>query len=233
MALIKLGGGVTDIRGSMGGNTYSKNAAGHYIRARTKPVNPRSPLQNTRRAYFAYLTKYWSDKLIQQQRDDWIAYAKGTTWKNRLGEDITINGLAAFIRLNALHMMIPSVVIPDAPTATGQGGGVTLTFAAESDTTKIQLDEPGGSFDKDTELHNLWIFMAYPTEPGRIATPKGMRYIGRVWGSALNPLEFAYELDAAYTMRSGQLITLRAMWHDEHYRVAGPFFAHATAAPSI
>jgi len=232
MALVKLGGGVTDIRGSIGGTTFSRCAGGNYMRARTKPVNPRSPLQVTRRANIAHLTKYWSNKLTQQQRDDWIAYAKGTTWTNKLGESIQINGLAAFIQLNVLHLMIPSDVIPNAPTATGHGGGITLTFAAESDTTKIQLNEPGGAFDKDTELHNVWVSMGFPTEPGRIATPKGMRYIGRVWGSAAAPLTFPYELDAAYTMRAGQLITLRAMWHDEHYRTAGPFFATATAAPS-
>jgi len=233
MATIKLGGGVTAIRGSMGGTTFSRNACGDYIRNRTKPVHPRSPLQNARRANLAYLAKYWSNDLTQQQRDDWIAYANATTWKNRLGDDITINGLAAFVRLNAFQLMIPSDVIPDAPTANGHGGGITLTFAAESDTTKIQLDEPGGSFDKDTERHNAWLFMGHPTEPGRIATPKGMRYIGRIWGSALNPLTYPYQLDAAYTIRAGQLVTLRAMWHDEHYRVAGPFFATETAAPSI
>ena len=50
MALVQYGGGIVDARGSIGGNTFSKCAGGHYMRARTKPVNPKSALQQTRRA---------------------------------------------------------------------------------------------------------------------------------------------------------------------------------------
>lgn len=230
--LIQYGGGVVDARGSMAGNTFSRCAGGAYIRARVKPINPNAPLQHARRAQVAYLSKYWSETLTEQERTDWRAYATGTSWTNKLGQSITINGLAAFLRLNVLHRMIPSEVIEAAPTAMGHGGGVTFTFTAESDTTKIQLAEPGGAFDKDTELHNLWLFQGIPTEPGRIATPKGFKYIGRVWGSAGDPLAFPYELTSAYTMRAGQFITLRAMFHDEHYRVSGPHWAHIAAAPA-
>lgn len=232
MANILLGGGITDIRGSIGGTTFARNAAGNYARARMKPVNPRSDLQLTRRANLAYLANAWSKTLTEQQRDDWRAYAAGTSWSNRLGQSIQINGLAAFVRLNVFHLMIPSSIIPDAPLAMGHGGGVTFTFDAESDTSKIQIDEPGGSFDKDTDIQNIWFFMGLPTEAGRIAMPKGFRYIGRIWGSSGAPLAFPYELDAAYTMQADQIVTIRAMWHDENYRVAGPFFASEGAAPS-
>lgn len=232
MALIKMGGGITDIRGSIGGTTFARSAAGNYMRARTKPVNPRSALQNSRRAEVAYLTTRWSKSLTQQQRTDWRAYAAGTTWTNKLGEVITINGLAAYLRLNVLHRMIPSTPIDAAPLAMGHGGGITLGFTAESDTTKIQLTEPGGSWDTNTDIQNAWIFQAIPREAGRLNSTKGFRLIGRIWGSSGAPLSFPYELDAAYTMTSGQLITIRATWHDESYRVAGPFFATTTAAPA-
>lgn len=232
MANILLGGGVTDIRGSIGGSVFSRCAGGNYMRARMKPVNPKSGLQNTRRANTAYLTTYWSKTLTDQQRTDWRAYAAGTSWQNKLGQSISINGLAAFLRLNAFQLLIPSAVIAEAPTAMGHGGGVTFSFDAENDTSKIQLAEPGGVWDTDVDIQNAWLFMGLPAEAGRLATPKGMRYIGRIWGSSGTPLSFPYELDAAYTMQAGQLITLRMMFHDEHYRVSGPFWATATAAPS-
>lgn len=233
MALIKLGGGVTDIRGSVGGSTFSRCKGGNYIRSNKKPCNPRSSLQNTRRANAAYLAKYWSNDLTEQQRADWRAYAAGTTWTNRLGEAIENNGLSAFLRLNAFQLMIPSTIIAAAPTAMGHAGGVTLSFLAENDTGKLQLAEPTGSFDKDLDIHTLWISMGLPTQPGRLATPKGFRYIARVWGSSGAPLAFPYELNAAYTMALGQLVTIRAMFQDEHYRISGPHWATATAAPSI
>lgn len=233
MANVMFGGGVTQISGKIGGSVFARNAGGDYIRSNKKPINPRSPLQNARRANTAWLAKYWSNDLTEQQRTDWRAYATGTGWTNKLGQAIEINGLAAFLRLNVFHRMIPSAIIDDAPTAMGHGGGVAFTFAAESDTSKIQIDDPTGAFDKDTELHNAWLFMGLPTEPGRVATPKGFRYIGRIWGSAGAPLVFPYELDAAYTMRAGQFITIRMMWHDEHYRMAGPFYAHDLAAAAV
>lgn len=232
MALIKLGGGITDMRGSIAGNTFSRCAGGNYARGRMKPVNPRTALQNTRRAEIASLTRHWSNALTEQQRIDWRAYATGTTWTNRLGEAIEINGLAAFVRLNALERLTPAPIIEHAPTAMGHGGGVTLAFDAENDTSKLQLAEPGGAFDKDVDIMTLWIFMGIPREVGALSLPKKWNYIGRVWGSTGAPLTFPYEMDAAYTMNVGQRISIRAMFHDADYRVSGPFFAQAIAAPS-
>lgn len=233
MALVKLGGGVTDIRGSMAGNTFSRCAGGNYVRARTKPVNPKASMQNARRSAIAYIAKWWSDQLSEQQRTDWRAYAAATSWTNRLGEAIEINGLAAFIRLNTYQRLIPSALIEEAPTAVGHAGGVEYSFAAESDTTKLQIAEPTGSFDKDLNIHTLWFFCGIPAEPGKISIPKGFKYCGRIWGSALDPLAFPYELDAPYTMRSGQLVTVRAIFQDEHYRLSGPHWSQDLAAPSV
>lgn len=232
MPLIAFGGGVTDARGSMQGNTFSRSKAGNYLRGRTKPVNPRSALQNTRRARVAFLSKYWSGTLTEQQRTDWRAYALGTSWTNKLGQAIEINGLAAFMRLNALALLYSSTVLADAPLALGHAGGVTLSFAAESDTSKLQLAEPGGAFDKDTTGHFLMIFAGLPTEPGRIAMPKGFRYVSHVAGDDVAPPTFPLELTAPYTMTEGQRITIKAMFQDENNRASGPFFAQDLAAPA-
>lgn len=233
MATIKLGGGVTGVRGSIGGTTFSHNAGGDYIRNRTKPVNPRSPLQNARRARLAHLAKYWSNDLTPQERTDWIAYAKSTTWTNRLGDQITINGLAAFIRLNTLFGLFAPGIHAAAPTAVGHAGGVTFDFDAQSDVTNIAMAEPTGAFVDGTAGQYLCLFQGFPTEIGRIATPKGFKYIGTLTGLAAPPITYPFDIPSAYTMTAGQFVTLRAMFIDEHYRVSGPFWAHATAAPSI
>lgn len=233
MALVKLGGGVTDIRGSIGGNTFSRCAGGNYMRARTKPVNPRAPTQNARRSTVAYLTKRWSNALTEQQRTDWRAYAASTTWTNKLGESIAINGLAAYLRLNAVLLLSLAAPVDDAPTAVGHAGGNTLTFTAESDTGKLQIAEPVGSFDKDLDGHYLFIFSGFPTEAGRIATPKGFKYIDVIEGDSVTAPTFPVELTAPYTMAEGQFITARAMFVDEANRASGPFWATATAAPSV
>ena len=233
MALVMLGGGVTDIRGSIGGSPFSRCAGGNYARARMKPVNPHSPLQNARRANVAYLTKYWSATLTEQQRTDWRAYATATTWTNRLGQTIEINGLAAFLRVNSLLLLIGEAVIAAAPTATGHAGGNTITFDAENDETNIELDEPVGSFDKDTDGHHLIIFMGIPAECGKISLPRRFRYIGLVSGDSVSAPTFPVDLPAAFTFAEGQNISCKAMFLDEHFRASGPFFHQEAAAPSV
>jgi len=233
MVLIGYGGGVTDMRGSIGGTTFSRAGAGAYARARVKPVNPRSALQATRRAQLAYLTKYWSETCTPEQRADWRAYTAGTTWHNKLGHVIQINGLAAFLRLNAMLAIVGEAVHPAAPTAMGHAGGIGLSFAAENDTSKIQVGEPTGAFDPTNVAHFLAIFQGLPSQAGRLAIPKGFRYIGLVQGVDPGPLVFPVQLDSAYTMAEDQLITCRAMFIDENFRSSGPHWATATAAPSI
>lgn len=233
MANIQFSVAVSAARGSVGGVTFSRGAGGAIMRNRSRPVNPRSTLQNARRAAAAYVAKFWSNDLTEQQRDDWRAYAAGTSWTNKLGQSISINGLAAFMRVNVFQRLIPSSLISEAPTAMGHGGGVEFTFLAENDTTKLQLAEPTGAFDKNIDIQTLWFSMGLPAEPGRLTRPRGMQYFQRVWGSSGAPLAFPYELDAPYTMQLGQRVTLSAMFQDEHYRISGPHVATALAAPSV
>ena len=59
MALIKYGGGIVDMSGSIAGNTHARNRFGNYMRARTKPVNPNSDRQVAIRAIVSYLAEFW------------------------------------------------------------------------------------------------------------------------------------------------------------------------------
>ncbi|GAI01350.1 unnamed protein product, partial [marine sediment metagenome] len=45
MALIKYGGGIVQISGSIAGTVFARNKMGNYARPRTKPVNPRTARQ--------------------------------------------------------------------------------------------------------------------------------------------------------------------------------------------
>jgi hypothetical protein len=114
----------------------------------------------------------------------------------------------------------------------GHAGGVSFTFAAESDTTKIQLDEPTGSFDKALADDILIIAMGLPTEAGRQGTPKGFRQIGFTEGATPAPPTYPAELTAAYAMVAGQRVVCRAMFIDHSYRVSGPTWASVLASPS-
>lgn len=116
MALVKYGGGIIQMSGSIAGNTFARNRYGNYMRARTKPVNPNSTRQVKIRSIIAELTERWLDTLTNNQRTAWATYAAAIAMKNKLGETIKLSGFNHFIRSNAGYLDAVAQYFDDAPT---------------------------------------------------------------------------------------------------------------------
>lgn len=115
MALVKFGGGVTQMSGSIGGTAFARNASGNYARARTKAVNPSSSLQVARRTALAYWTEYWHETATAPQRTAWATYANAVVMKNRLGESTKLSGFNHFVRVNTIRTLTALTITPDGP----------------------------------------------------------------------------------------------------------------------
>lgn len=102
-ALVKFGGGITAMSGSIAGNTFARNRYGNYVRSRTKPVNPASWRQVMMRTILSWLTEYWYDELTSTQRESWSTYAASIVMKNKLGEAIKLSGFNHFVRSNSVR----------------------------------------------------------------------------------------------------------------------------------
>lgn len=114
-ALVKFGGGIVKMSGSLAGNTYARNRFGDYARSWKKPINPRSSRQESIRAIVSYLAEYWHGNLTAVQRGLWDTYAAAVAMKNKLGDTIYLTGFNHFIRSNAAVMAIgggPDVTAP-------------------------------------------------------------------------------------------------------------------------
>lgn len=116
MALVKYGGGVVQMSGSIAGNTYARNRFGNYARARTTPVNPKSTLQSKVRLIMAYLVEYWNEQLDATERGQWATYAAAVSMTNRLGDSIKCTGFNHFIRGNSLRLLIGEPLVEAGPT---------------------------------------------------------------------------------------------------------------------
>lgn len=116
MALVKFGGGITAMSGSIAGNTFARNRFGYYVRARTKPTNTHSVKQEFIRAIISYLSEYWHGVLDVDERAAWAVYAAAVLMKNKLGESINITGFNHFIRSNSLELLMAESLIEAAPT---------------------------------------------------------------------------------------------------------------------
>ncbi len=115
MALVKFGGGVIQMSGSVAGNTYARNRYGNYARARTKPVNPNTALQQAIRGAIAFLTDRWAQTLTAAQRTAWGLYGDNVNMTNRLGEVIHLTGFNHYIRSNAIRKQVGIAIIDAGP----------------------------------------------------------------------------------------------------------------------
>lgn len=70
MAKIKFGMMMTDARGKLGGQVFSKNRSGAYVRTKVTPSNPRTPDQMAGRGILGSLSASWSG-LTDLQRRAW------------------------------------------------------------------------------------------------------------------------------------------------------------------
>lgn len=116
MALVKYGGGVVQMSGSIAGTTFARNKSGNYVRPRTKPVNPKSTRQEAVRTIVSYLAEYWHETLTVVQRGVWESYAAAVAMKNKLGETIHLSGFNHFIRSNSARMQFHPGAVSFAPT---------------------------------------------------------------------------------------------------------------------
>ena len=133
MALIRYGGGITQMSGSIGGDVHARNRYGNYTRPRTKPTNPNTADQVKVRSAVAYLTEYWRDDLNAGQRTAWGLYATNVAMKNRLGETIKLSGFNHFIRSNVTRACQLRPIIAAGP--------VDFTLPAKDETIVIDVDE--------------------------------------------------------------------------------------------
>jgi len=116
MALVKYGGGIVQMSGSIAGDTHARNRFGNYIRSRTKPVNPNSSRQSKVRAIVAELVERWNETLTDAQRTAWATYAAAVVMKNKLGESVYLTGFNHYIRSNASYLDATAQYFDDAPT---------------------------------------------------------------------------------------------------------------------
>lgn len=117
MALIRYGGGIVQMSGSIAGDTFARNRFGNYSRARTKPVNPKSSRQVAARIAVMFLAEQWRESpMTAAKRTAWETYGAAINWLNKLGETIHLTGYQHFVRSNAAILAVGGTYVQDGPT---------------------------------------------------------------------------------------------------------------------
>lgn len=129
MAKILYGPMIAEARGKLGGSVFSRNSYGGYIRAKTSPVQPRTPEQMSIRAAFTAISQAWRNTLSTTQRAAWDDYAKQTPMSDRFGNKILLTGATMFLRYNTAMVIVLASPLLVAPTLPGEAAmpNATLT----------------------------------------------------------------------------------------------------------
>lgn len=119
MALIRGPYGGAQIKGSIGSQTYQGGPYGTIMRARSIPVNPRTPRQELVRTIMGTYSSTWRDGLTDSQRTGWANYAVATPLPNRFGDLINVGGRQMFLRTNLMRYLAGAAGVLDAPSLPG------------------------------------------------------------------------------------------------------------------
>jgi len=195
VATARLGSIVSDIRGSVGDETYSRNQGGIYIRGRVTPTYTNTADQQAVRAAITALSQAWSSTLTDGQRDSWRTYAHSNPRPDAWGQLNLTNGYTAFIRHNATpYRDTSAIAFADAPTAAPLWQP-TFTFTADSIANTITIALPILSYDPPPAGLRVYVFGGMPVTPGTNYFSGPWRYQGKntftgPW--VLDPFTLAY-----------------------------------------
>lgn len=227
MALIRYGGGIVGMSGSIAGNTFARNRFGSYARSRTKPVNPRSARQMAARTVIMFLAEAWRESpMTDTIRTAWQTYADSVSWLNKLGETVTLTGFNMFMRANASLLAIGGAIVTAAPTDLGLPPGDPLFAVTGSASTQLLSIVFDPLFEWNiTDLGWMLVDMATPQNPSRNFCNGPYRNAGGLEGDTATPLTSPQTLTAPFTLVEGQKIWCRASIIEPDGRVSTKFGA--------
>lgn len=231
MALLKFGGGITEMRGSIAGNVYSRNRFGAYARPRTKPVNPQSAGQELCRSVISFLTEYWHSTLTAAERTSWETYAASVAMQNKLGETIYLTGFNHFVRSNFELKRQALTVVEAGPTVLSlPETDPTFAISASAATQNVSVTLDNGLPWANEDDAYMFVEMGVPQIVTRTFFNGPWNYMDKIDGDSVTPPSIPDAQTAPFTLVEGQKIWCYARIVRADGRLSNPFTASCVVA---
>lgn len=181
----------TDMRGSVGGLTASRNRGGPYFRARVAPVQPASPEQAEVKQLLSQLVNIWSSILTPAQRAAWDNYADLVHLPNSLGVFRNVGGIGMYVRGNLSRLQASTTDLPradDGPVDFTTGEFTQPDVAAFSEATQgfsVVFDNTDGWANEDESAMLVYVSRAH--NPGVNFFKGPYRFAGLILGDSITP----------------------------------------------
>ena len=188
MALVKYGGGIVQMSGSIAGNTYARNRYGNYVRARTKPTNPKTDLQTAVRNAMAAVTTRWAATLTGAERTAWNLYGASVAMKNKLGENTNMSGFNHYIRSNVPLFQLGETPVDAGPTTFEMppgDGTFAISISEAAQLIVLTFDDTDPIWDLPGNF--LMVYCGSPQNPQRNFFAGPWRLAGSLQGDAVAP----------------------------------------------
>lgn len=163
MAIITNSPIVSEIRGSSGGQTFSRNKYRAYVKIRKAPTDTITPYKTTARNNFASAALGWS-ALTDAQRLAWNKAAFDFTTKARLGVEPVSDGFNYFVRFN-MYLLMAGQSMVDTP-GHDRNMPYLRTFIPDAFTSAIGFDYVVSFTSSDFIMYG---YTSPPVSPGRMS----------------------------------------------------------------
>lgn len=178
MAKIKFGMMMTDARGKLGGQVFSKNKAGAYLRTKVTPTNPQTTFQTTARLLFAAISAGWSG-LTESARLGWNEAVPSWASTDIFGDLKNPTGKELYQRLNNQAQSAGLAAVTAIPAKLPFPDDVVT--AAVFDISAVSITLTGASIAAATQVV---IFATPPLTAGTSFVKNRLRQIYAVAGNA-------------------------------------------------
>jgi len=197
MALFTPGGIVGQISGRVGGNIFSHNKGGPYIRSGSIPTNPSTSYQQNIRANLANRSQEWAG-LTSGQQLAWTLWAAENPVRNRLGSAVQLSGQQAYIQINHRLSQAGDTLITVPPVVAAPTPLESLTGSYDIGAGDFQVAFAATPLGAGVRL---WVNAAVVSSPGISYVKNIFRLVNISAAAAASPLD----LDAATVARFGTL----------------------------
>lgn len=211
MAKFTTGPAVAAVSGSVGGNTFSRNRYGQYIRFRAKPTVSTTPDAQNAKGILANLTTNWQT-LTDAQRAAWANYANTHLVRDSLGIPQALTGHQTYVGINARIDRDGGTLLTDPPASAAPDGLTSLTLAADIGAGNVDLTFAPSPLAADDKL---WIRAAVVNSPGINYVENLLRLIQISSAAATTPEDIETALAAKFgTLQVGQKVVVDVAVYD-------------------
>lgn len=207
MAKIKWGSIVTDGRGKVGGQVYSKNKFGAYLRNKVTPVNPQTLAQTQARTRFVGFSQGWRG-LTSVQRQQWNDATINFPKTNQFGDTVYLTGAQLYQSLNNTLQVTSSSTLTAPPTPASVTAITAATLTAAKGTPAMSLTFAPTPVPAST---SYLIYMTNGVSPGVSFVKNLYRLVTVIAAAATSPqaLLTAYAAKYGAVPAAGQVVFCR------------------------